>query len=155
MPNKRDCECCDGLNSCIERGDLCPECHKGGFYYRKKTDDYRCPHCGNIWPKVNDQPLPPIEKIKDLDTARNEADIKVRNDIIVRFVQEYFSHVRNIPTITTIQIYKDDPHALVFFKPDMNIVVETEEDTGDGMTDQEPGTGSEESGMAGLGALFG
>jgi hypothetical protein len=54
MPIKRDCDCCGELDTCIERGTLCPECHRTGFYYRKKTDDYRCPHCEHIWSNVHE-----------------------------------------------------------------------------------------------------
>lgn len=148
----------------------CPVCGKRAIYFRKDAT-YRCNRCGheglldeilrggNIPVKTTEQKKDEI-KSKALELINREltkitpapkdpdADIKVRNDIIVRFVQDYFSYVRDIPKITTIQIYKNEPHALVFFQPALNIAVETDEKPVHVKED-------EESGMAGLGALFG
>lgn len=48
---KKECELCDEKESCFEMSGGCPVCHKKGAYYRKKTGDYRCPHCEHVWPR--------------------------------------------------------------------------------------------------------
>jgi ribosomal protein L37AE/L43A len=156
MPNKRDCEICDELNTCIEKGTLCPECHKTGFYYRKKTDDYRCPHCKNVWSTgdgmTDQEPGTGTEET----TISDSNDIPMNRDppciIITIFPDESWEmeHFRNTPGVIyaacRANMENNFNDELEYFKncePIPEIPTNKKKSI------------KEESGMAGLGALFG
>jgi ribosomal protein L37AE/L43A len=71
MAGMNPCKGCDSMHTDMCPSVICPSCYKGGSYYRKKTDDYRCPKCGDVWkPKTTE---PKKDEIKSIALDRKSS----------------------------------------------------------------------------------
>ena len=118
--------------------DRCPVCYKAGYYYRKKTDDFRCPHCGDVWEITKS-----VEAVK---AANSPSDSCIWAAALLLHTAGRKVDANGILAVLTAAGVRADRSRAETFIASQGVV---------NTYGVPPLMEGEESGMAGLGALFG